>query len=78
MPGTTVPVIRQPFQPGDLLPFWAYGGFSGNHLYRPGEDPAEDENLVGSPLEREAADKMRQALQELEAPDDQFERLGMT
>ena len=78
MPGTKVPVIRQPFRPGDLLPFWAYGSFSGNHLYRPGNDPAEDENLAGSPIEREMADKLRQALQEMEAPEDQFERLGMT
>lgn len=76
MPGTTVPVIRQPFRAGDPLPFWAYGNFSGNHLYRPGNDPAEDENLVGSPLEREAADKLRQALRDLEAPEDQFVGLG--
>ena len=25
MPGSDVPVIRQPFDAGDLLPFWAYG-----------------------------------------------------
>ena len=31
MPGSDVPVIRQPFQPGDLLPFWAMGNFRGNH-----------------------------------------------
>ena len=77
MPGTRVPVIRQPYQPGDLLPFWASGRFSGNHLYRPEGDPHEDDNLRGTPAEREAADKLRQALLEVEAPDDQFARLGM-
>jgi hypothetical protein len=77
MPGSTVPVIRQPFQPGDMLPFWAAGRFSGNHLYRPGEDPAEENNLAGTAREGEAADKLRQALQQVEAPDDQFARLGL-
>jgi hypothetical protein len=77
MPGSKVPVIRQPFQPGDMLPFWAAGRFSGNHLYRPDNDPREDENLAGRPPEREAADKLRQALKEVEAPDDQLVRLGL-
>ncbi len=77
MPGTKVPVIRQPFQPGDLLPFWAYARFTGNYLFKPDQDPAEDNNLAGQPLENEVADQLRQALQEVEAPDDQFERLGM-
>lgn len=78
MPGTKVPVIRQPFQPGDMLPFWAYTRFTGNHLYRPNHDPTEDENLAGSALEREKADKLRQALIAIEAPDDQFARLGLS
>ncbi len=78
MPGTKVPVIRQPFTPGDLLPFWAYGDFSGNHLYDIANDPAEDGNLTGTPLERDVADLLRGALQSVEAPDDQFARLGLT
>ena len=77
MPGSEVPVIRQPFQQGDLLPYWAIGPFSGNHLYDLREDPSEDENLRGSSAEKELADKLRQALQEVEAPDDQMSRLGM-
>jgi arylsulfatase A-like enzyme len=38
MPGSRIPVIRQPFRAGDLLPFWAMGGFTGNHLYDPYND----------------------------------------
>ncbi len=78
MPGTKVPVIRQPFQPGDMLPFWAYTKFTGNHLYRPDHDPDEAENMAGSGLEKEKADKLRQALLSVEAPDDQFVRLGLS
>ena len=34
MPGTEIPVIRQPFQPGDLLPYWAMMPKVGeHHLY---------------------------------------------
>ena len=53
MPGSTVPVIRQPFADGDVLPFWAFGSFSGNHLYDLRDDPAEERNLAGSAAERE-------------------------
>ena len=77
MPGSKVPVIRQPFVAGDLLPFWAYGKFSGNHLYNLRNDPDEDENLAGSRTEKDAADKLRTALIEVDAPDDQLARLGM-
>ena len=77
MPGSTVPVIRQPFQPGDLLPYWAWGRFSGNHLYDLREDPAEDRNLAGTAGEKEAADELREALVEIGAPDDQLARLGL-
>jgi hypothetical protein len=77
MPGTKVPVIRQPFREGDLLPFWAYGRFSGNHLYDLKNDPAEDQNRSGEAREAESADRLREALKEIEAPDDQFARLGL-
>lgn len=77
MPGSAVPVIRQPFRAGDLLPYWAYGPFSGNHLYDLRNDPAEAENRAGERGEREVADRLRQALIEVEAPSDQMERLGL-
>jgi arylsulfatase A-like enzyme len=78
MPGTRVPVMRQPFVAGDLLPFWALGAFSGNHLYNLEDDPTEDENHAGEKQESEHADRMREALLELEAPADHFERLGLS
>jgi arylsulfatase A-like enzyme len=77
MPGSKVPVIRQPFNQGDLLPFWAMGQFTGNHLYDLQQDPEEDENRSGEAIESDLADRLRAALIEIEAPDDQLERLGM-
>lgn len=53
------------------------GRFSGNHLYDLANDPTEDENRAGEHAEREAADKLREALKQVEAPEDQFARLGM-
>ena len=77
MPGSKVPVIRQPFRQGDVLPYWAVGPFSGNHLYDLRNDPAEGNNLAGSRAERDMADKLREALKQIEAPSDQFVRLGL-
>src|SRR5258708_32832954 len=67
MPGSKVPVIRQPFQAGDILPYWANVRFSGNHLYDLHNDPAEDENRAGERSEPELPAKLRQALQQMEA-----------
>ena len=77
MPGSTVPVIRQPFAAGDLLPFWAMGPFRGNHLFDLADDPSEERNLAGIGAEQQLAEKLRAALREIEAPDDQFVRLGL-
>ncbi|HZU71692.1 MAG TPA: sulfatase [Acidimicrobiales bacterium] len=77
MPGTDVPVIRQPFAAGDRLPFWALGRFTGNHLWHLDEDPDEDRDLAGTPTEKEMADALRQALVSIGAPDDQLARLGL-
>ncbi len=77
MPGTKIPVIRQPFRPGDPLRFWAMGHFSGNHLYALEDDPSEERNLAGTRHEHDAADQLREALGEIEAPADQLERLGL-
>jgi len=77
MPGARIPVIRQPFRAGDLRPFWAMGKFSGNHLYRVRDDPAEEANLAGTAEEKRAAEKLRAALIEMEAPAEQLERLAL-
>jgi hypothetical protein len=78
MPGTDVPVIRQPFAPGDRLPFWASGrAVDRHHLYDLDDDPAEDHDLAGTGIETEMLDMLRAALDEVEAPDDQYHRLGL-
>ena len=78
MPGTKIPVIRQPFREGDLLPLWALGEFTGNHLYDLENDPSEEENLAGTPREKELVEHLREALAEIEAPADQLTRLGLS
>jgi hypothetical protein len=79
MPGSEVPVIRQPFEVGDRVPFWALiGNFRGQHLFDLDVDPTEDENLAGTAREAEAIDLLRAALEDVEAPDDQYARLGLT
>jgi arylsulfatase A-like enzyme len=77
MPGSRIPVIRQPFAAGDLLPFWAYAHFDGHHLFDLDEDAVEEHDLAGTPPEVEAIDRLRAALEEVEAPDDQLVRLGL-
>jgi arylsulfatase A-like enzyme len=77
MPGSKVPVLRQPYRQGDLLPYWALGATGPSELYDLANDPGEERNLCGTPREREAAEKLRAALREVEAPDDQWLRLGL-
>ncbi|MFQ5514503.1 MAG: sulfatase [Myxococcota bacterium] len=78
MPGSRVPVIRQPFREGDLLPFWSVGTPPGNHLWNLKDDPDELRDLAGSPIERQLEERLREALLEIEAPADQLERLGLS
>jgi hypothetical protein len=77
MPGSAVPVLRQPFRAADPLPLWAWGEFSGSHLYDLAEDPAEDRNLAGTKVEEAATEALRAALDAVEAPRDQLVRLGL-
>jgi arylsulfatase A-like enzyme len=77
MPGSRVPVIRQPFAEGDPLPFWGAAVKPGNLLFDLADDPTEDRDLTGTKREKEAAEKLRAALLELEAPADQLARLGL-
>ncbi len=79
LPGSTVPVIRQPYTDGDRLPFWANGSkiVGQHHLYDLDVDPDEQENRTGESGEAEMIDLLRHALVELEAPDEQLTRLGI-
>ena len=78
MPGSDVPVIRQPFAEGDLLPYWcARARVDEHHLYNVDLDPSEDENRLGGQDEKDMVDLLREALNDVEAPEEQFERLGL-
>ena len=77
MPGSQVPVIHQPFDAGDPIPFWARAKFNGHLLFDRVNDPNEDRNFAGSALEAQLAEQLRAALLEIEAPASQFERLGL-
>lgn len=77
MPGSDIPVIRQPFAAGDPLPYWALTRFTGNHLWQVDDDPGEERDLAGTPAEKAAADALADALWSIEAPDDQLVRLGL-
>ncbi|HVN50989.1 MAG TPA: sulfatase-like hydrolase/transferase, partial [Acidimicrobiales bacterium] len=83
MPGSDVPVIRQPWDASDPVAFWAWGRFSGDHLWDRREDPGEQRDLVAvdgrdGRAGREAAEALRAALVALDAPPDQLARLGLT
>lgn len=77
MPGSKVPVIRQMWDASDALPFWASRRFSGNHLYDLRNDPEESENLAGSAREADIVDALRAAMKAVDAPEEQFVRLGL-
>jgi hypothetical protein len=77
MPGSKVPVIKQVWDNSNQVPFWAWAKFTGHHLFDTCNDPSEDNNLAGTPREKEMADLLRDALKQVEAPDEQFARLGL-
>lgn len=77
MPGSSVPVIRQPFQPGDMLPYWASRNFSGNHLYDLSAPPGEEPDRRDSADAARYVDLLRHALDDVEAPPEQYARLGL-
>jgi arylsulfatase A-like enzyme len=77
MPGSTIPVIRQPFREGDLLPFWSYAKKYETLLFNRAEDPDETVNRIGDSIAKEAEELLRVALTEVDAPSEQFERLAL-
>ena len=78
MPGSKVPVIRQSWDESDAVPYWALARFSGNHLYDLENDPSEENNLAGGALEKDLAAMLREAMTLVEAPQEQFVRLGLS
>ena len=77
-PGSDVPVIRQPFDPSDDIPFWGMGRFDGDVLYdREAAAAGEFRNQAGEGADKEMADLLVEALRSIEAPDEQLVRLGL-
>jgi len=80
MPGSTVPVIRQPLTAADvaanpMVTFLA-SGRRGNQLFdRSDEDEVDD--LAGSTREAHYVELLRHALDAVEAPAEHVERLGL-
>jgi hypothetical protein len=82
MPGSDVPVIRQPFAEGDDVPFWArMSSFHGDVRFDRRDDPDEERNLLSrGPAQRGSSEMeaLREALLEIEAPAAQMLRLSLT
>ncbi len=78
-PGSDVPVIRQPFDPSDAVPYWAAGSFQGDLLYDRAEcdETGKVVDRSAGPDRDEMAELLREALRTVEAPDDQLARLGL-
>ena len=78
MPGSAVPVMRQPLEAGDRFPFWcANQPADEHHCYDLSIDPDETENRLGGADERDMIELLRVALKSVDAPGEQFERLGI-
>ncbi len=77
MPGSTVPVIKQVWDASDNVPFWAWAQFTGHHLFDLANDPGENDNRAGGADEGRMIELLRGALSEVEAPSEQFTRLGL-
>jgi arylsulfatase A-like enzyme len=78
-PGTDVPVIRQPFDPSDDVPYWGRGRFHGDLLYDRAEADAEGavRNLAGGPDDKGMQELLVEAMREIDAPAEQLTRLGL-
>ena len=61
------------------MPLWAAMGRARDHLlFDLDEDPSEDRNLAATTAAVEAEEMLRAALASVEAPTEQYERLGLT
>ncbi|MCZ6619521.1 MAG: sulfatase [Gammaproteobacteria bacterium] len=78
MPGSDIPVIRQPYEPGDGLPYWcAQQPINWHCLYDIDNDPEEAENRLGGREEADMLELLKAALADVEAPEEQLQRLGI-
>ena len=79
MPGSSVPVLRQPFEPGDPLPMWVGRNcVDAHYCFDLTVDPDERENRRGTSTERDLIELLRVALHDLQVPAEQLVRLGLS
>ena len=80
MPGSDIPVLRQPFTQGDQMTIWSFGDQSvdKHYLIDITVDPDEQENRTGEKSEEEMLEMLRSAMLSINAPDDQFQRIGLS
>jgi arylsulfatase A-like enzyme len=78
MPGSDVPIIRQPFAVDDPVPFWAiHPGAMGDQLFDRLEDPHESVNRSEQPRVDDSIDRLREALVSVSAPNEHLARPGI-
>ena len=79
-PGSDVPVIRQPFdeESNGSHPFITSRSVSDTHLLFDVADTDESESMAGSERETHYVELLRHALNEVDAPADQLQRLGLS
>jgi arylsulfatase A-like enzyme len=79
-PGSNVPVLRQPFDPSDSIPYWGRGSFHGDLLYDRFEAEARGSvrNIAGGRADGDMQELLVTALRAVDAPDEQLVRLGLT
>ncbi len=79
MPGSDVPVIRQPFEPGDRLPVLGRDAtrVDAHFLFDLDETPTRTRTWSGAAAEPDMVELLRVALRSVEAPGEQLERLGI-
>ncbi|HEY5173592.1 MAG TPA: sulfatase-like hydrolase/transferase, partial [Acidimicrobiia bacterium] len=77
--GSDVPVIRQPFDASDQLPFWAHGSFHGDLLYDRFEAATGEalHNLATTRAASEMTELLETALRAVDAPPEQLVRLAV-
>ena len=75
-----MPVIRQPFsaESDGSHPFITGRAVSDTHLLFDVADADESENMTGSEREEQYVELLRHALNEVDAPGDQLQRLGLS
>lgn len=77
LPWTDLPIGRMEMTAQEVARTSFVDTDSNNYLFNMQADPQQENNLAGTPLEKEFADRLCQAMRESHAPPEQFVRLGL-